>query len=140
MNYNIAKTSTRSTPCTNVPIHCPLCLPSRSGSPRSIWKYNAMYHLASEHSSITSADLPNDYPSFIVNTFIQKKEESWLGIPEETTLQYRGENEMLNTDAVMDIKAEVDAQLQQKSSAKRTRDVLSEIGSTRSLVKTRQKI
>src|ERR1700728_3850554 len=51
MQYKNASVSSNNMPCTNVPIHCPLCLPSFSGNPQTIWKYNAVYHLISEHSN-----------------------------------------------------------------------------------------
>ncbi|KAH6910032.1 hypothetical protein BKA70DRAFT_1046415, partial [Coprinopsis sp. MPI-PUGE-AT-0042] len=35
--------------CTNVPIHCPLCPRAISGHPRTIWKYNAVMHLLTNH-------------------------------------------------------------------------------------------
>jgi len=38
-------------PCTNIPINCPVCPLSFSGNPQTIWKYNALYHLISEHSN-----------------------------------------------------------------------------------------
>ncbi|KAJ6591398.1 hypothetical protein B0H10DRAFT_1763016, partial [Mycena sp. CBHHK59/15] len=50
MSYKSAATSTAATPCTNVPIHCVLCDKSTPGPRRTIWKYNAMFHLFSEHS------------------------------------------------------------------------------------------
>jgi hypothetical protein len=37
--------STKSSPCTNIPINCPLC-PSGSNA---IWKYNLQDHIASVH-------------------------------------------------------------------------------------------
>ncbi|KAJ7873604.1 hypothetical protein B0H14DRAFT_2290674, partial [Mycena olivaceomarginata] len=49
MIYKAAKNCTKASPCTNVPIHCPLCPRSASGNPRTIWKYNAIYYLVSEH-------------------------------------------------------------------------------------------
>ncbi|KAJ7840641.1 hypothetical protein B0H13DRAFT_1556165, partial [Mycena leptocephala] len=49
MAYKTAKNCTVSNPCTNVPIHCPLCPWSASWNPRTIWKYNAIYHLIREH-------------------------------------------------------------------------------------------
>ncbi|KAI0729016.1 hypothetical protein C8Q72DRAFT_341270, partial [Fomitopsis betulina] len=50
MSYNSAKIVSKATPCTNVPIHCPLCTPGRSGQPRTIWKYNTLFHLMKEHT------------------------------------------------------------------------------------------
>jgi hypothetical protein len=36
MQYKNAAISSNNMPCTNVPIHCPLCLPSFSGNPQTI--------------------------------------------------------------------------------------------------------
>ncbi|KAI0775320.1 hypothetical protein BD413DRAFT_535097, partial [Trametes elegans] len=44
MSYSSACKTTTTTPCTNVPIHCPLCPPLSPGSPVTIWKYNTMAH------------------------------------------------------------------------------------------------
>ena len=50
MNYKAAGKFSKAIPCTNVPVHCPLCPTSVSGQPQTIWKYNVMYHLIHEHS------------------------------------------------------------------------------------------
>jgi hypothetical protein len=42
MQYKHAATSSSTMPCTNVPIHCPLCPTSVSGNQQTIWKYNAL--------------------------------------------------------------------------------------------------
>ncbi|KAI0770900.1 hypothetical protein BD413DRAFT_553505 [Trametes elegans] len=49
MSYSSACKTTTTTPCTNVPIHCPLCPPLSPGSPVTIWKYNTMAHLLTAH-------------------------------------------------------------------------------------------
>ena len=49
MSYTRALQPNKSSPCTNVPIHCPICSHSLSGQPRTIWKYNAMNHFITEH-------------------------------------------------------------------------------------------
>ena len=46
-NYKRAKLPTKSSPCTNIPIVCSFCN-SPTGS-RSIWKYNAIAHMAVNH-------------------------------------------------------------------------------------------
>ena len=43
MNYKAAAKFFKAVPCTNVPVHCPLCPTSVSRQPQTIWKYNAMY-------------------------------------------------------------------------------------------------
>jgi hypothetical protein len=50
MNYKAAAKFSMAIPCTNVPVHCPLCPTSVSGQTQTIWKYNAVYHLIHEHS------------------------------------------------------------------------------------------
>ena len=50
MNYKAAEKFSKAIPCTNVPVHCPLCPTSVSGQTQTIWKYNVMYHLIHEHS------------------------------------------------------------------------------------------
>ena len=59
MNYKAAAKFSKADPCTNVPVHCPLCPTSVSGQPQTMWKYNAMYHLIQEHSmGDTSLPIP----------------------------------------------------------------------------------
>ena len=67
-------------PCTYVPIHCPLCPTSVSGNQQTIWKYNALYHLITEHSN--SGEIPGE---LLVKMFIHKNKEQALGIGEEYT-------------------------------------------------------
>ncbi|KAG6831249.1 hypothetical protein H0H93_013813, partial [Arthromyces matolae] len=43
--YKIAERSTLSSPCSNVPIQCPICLPSAP----AVWRYNFKHHLDTEH-------------------------------------------------------------------------------------------
>ena len=38
MQYKKAAEFSKTNPCTNVPIHCPLCPPAVSGDPPTIWK------------------------------------------------------------------------------------------------------
>jgi len=43
--YNIASTSTPSSPCSNVPVLCPLC----SKLEPAVWRYNLSYHFSAAH-------------------------------------------------------------------------------------------
>ncbi|KAJ7766391.1 hypothetical protein DFH07DRAFT_707196, partial [Mycena maculata] len=90
MSYKATKQSTKSSPSTNVPIYCPLCPPAVSGDPRTIWIYNAAYHLLSDHSD--NGSLLSLSPEFIVQMFIRKQEESQMGIPEHQTDTWRMDN------------------------------------------------
>lgn len=100
MDYNKARTVSKTTPCTNVPVYCPVCPLSGSGTKRTIWKYNALEHFATEHPLIASIDLPKDYPAFIADTFITREEESLMGIPEFFTYEWRAEHGVPNSDGI----------------------------------------
>ena len=83
MNDKAAAKFSNVIPCTNVPVHFPLCPTSVSGQPETIWKYNAMYHLIHEHSiGDTSSPIPGQ---LLVQIFITKEEERALGIQEQVT-------------------------------------------------------
>jgi len=78
MQYKKAADFSKTLPWTNVPIHCPLCPTAVSGDPPTIWKYNALYHLISEHSSgSTPPPIPGQ---LLVQIFVTKEEEKALGI------------------------------------------------------------
>ena len=80
MQYKNAAVSSNNMPCTNTPIHCPVCPLSFSGNPQTTWKYNALYHLISEYSS---------------NGIIHKAEEEALEIAIE---RYRRDHQIPDSD------------------------------------------
>ena len=55
--YSAAATECTNSPCTNVPVTCPLC-PSTS---TAVWKYNMKIHLAWVHPSMKGGDFPMAY-------------------------------------------------------------------------------
>jgi len=98
MQYKQAATFSNTMPCTNVPIHCPLCPTSISGNPQTIWKYNALYHLITEHSNgDTVPEIPGE---LLVKMFIHQQEEKALGIGEEYIQQWRMENKIPDSDGL----------------------------------------
>jgi len=98
MQYKKAAEFSKSVPCTNVPIHCPLCPTAVSGDPPTIWKYNALYHLISEHSSgSTPPSIPGQ---LLVQIFITKEEEKALGISEHKTTDWRRQNNIPDSDGI----------------------------------------
>jgi hypothetical protein len=98
MQYKKAAEFSKSLPCTNVPIHFPLCLTAVSGDPPTMWKYNALYHLISEHSSgCTPPSIPGQ---LLVQIFINKEEERALGIPEHNTIDWRRQNNIPDSDGI----------------------------------------
>jgi len=72
----------KSSPCTNVPIHCPSST-SVSKAPQTIWKYNALFHLTSEHA--TDSTPPKIPRQLLAYMHIRKEEEKALNIKEEAT-------------------------------------------------------
>ena len=55
--YAAASTERTNSPCTNVPVACPLC-PSISGC---VWKYNMRTHLKKYHPSVRDTDALKTY-------------------------------------------------------------------------------
>ena len=81
-----------------MPIYCPLCPTAVSGDPPTIWKYNALYHLISEHSSgSTPPPIPGQ---LLVQIFITKEEENALGILEHDIVDWRRQNNIPDSDGV----------------------------------------
>ena len=100
MNYKAAAKFSKAVPCSNVPVHCPLCSTSVSGQPQTIWKYDAMYHLIHEHSiGDTSPPIPGQ---LLVQIFITKEEEMALGIQEQVTKSWRRQNNIPDSDGFED--------------------------------------
>ncbi|KAF8986509.1 hypothetical protein BDQ17DRAFT_1259627, partial [Cyathus striatus] len=48
-SYNVASESTASSPCSNVPMNCPICPSSKP----AIWKYFMKHHFEDRHGSQT---------------------------------------------------------------------------------------
>jgi hypothetical protein len=47
-SYRVAAESTASSPCSNVPVHCPICAKSEP----AIWKYFMKAHFAEKHKNL----------------------------------------------------------------------------------------
>ena len=66
--------------------------------PPTIWKYNALYHLISEHSS---GSTPQSIPGqLLVQTFITKDEERAMGTLEHVTVDWRRQHNIPDSDGV----------------------------------------
>jgi hypothetical protein len=80
--FNLDIVASKKSPSTNVPICCSLCPADKiSGEPRTIWKYNAMYHSIAEHLT------PVLLLEFIGTFFVCRSEEEALGIDAAKTVQ-----------------------------------------------------
>lgn len=93
MVYSSAKKSTISSPCTNIPLNCPLCPPGFNGQPRTFWKYNLIHHMA-EHHLDEQNRLPVFPREFRLTTHISRLEEEWMGVEMIDTEFYRKNNDI----------------------------------------------
>lgn len=115
MSYKAALQPTKTNPSTNVPIHCQICPPlAISGDLRTIWKYNAIYHILSEHSEgqytgslMENAPLPKIPGQMMVDMFISQCEEVLLKILPDCTKEHRQRYGIPNSDDLEVIKEDL---------------------------------
>ncbi|KAH6884031.1 hypothetical protein BKA70DRAFT_1074403, partial [Coprinopsis sp. MPI-PUGE-AT-0042] len=92
ISQSSAKRVSKSSPCTNIPIHCMICPQGLNHQHPTFWKYNLHHHILEFHAS-EGPDLTRRYPSLppqmVVDIYISREEERLLGIPEEDTKDYR---------------------------------------------------
>jgi hypothetical protein len=101
-----------SKPCTNTPIHCPLCPKSSSGEPRTIWRYNAIAHAAAEHPG---ENLP---PVFLVKIFISRREEEAMGVSKKETDDFRDFAGFPDSDGIEAMMTEQDSEMEGRGRSK----------------------
>ncbi|KAF8163984.1 hypothetical protein BJ912DRAFT_1097015 [Pholiota molesta] len=120
MQYKSAMTCSASSPCTNVPIHCPICPPSLSGNPHTVWKYNMVNHLLTHHAEVDPAQpykyLAPEIPGqLLIEMFITKQEERLMSITEAATDNWRTENQIPNSDGLEEIVQQEERQKRERS-------------------------
>ena len=86
--YSKALESKETSPCTNLPLNCPICPVGLNEQRRTFWKYNFIQHMTEEHLT-EEGILASCPPELIVSTHITKSEELWMGIEPERTTTYR---------------------------------------------------
>ena len=102
MQYRAAAQFSKSSPCTNVPIHCPICPTSVSEAPQTIWKYNALFHLTSEHAiDSTPPKIPRQLLADMHITI--EEEEKALKITKEATDAWREEHDIPCTESLLEM-------------------------------------
>ena len=101
MQYRAAAQFSKSSPCTNVPIHCPICPTSVSKAPQTIWKYNALFHLTSEHA--TGSTPPQIPRQLLADMHIRKEEEKAFNIAEKLTETYRKAHDIPGTETLLEM-------------------------------------
>ncbi|KAH9922493.1 uncharacterized protein B0H18DRAFT_879325 [Fomitopsis serialis] len=120
MSYNSAKSVSKATPCTNVPIHCPLCPTGRTGQPRTIWKYNVLFHLAKEHMDVDGERMPPIPLQLAVDMHISLEEETLMKVDRDVTEGWRIKHEIPGSDDIEQYSKEIEGS-QDKKGKKRMR-------------------
>ncbi|KAF7785094.1 hypothetical protein Agabi119p4_1259 [Agaricus bisporus var. burnettii] len=92
--------------CSNLPIHCTICPLSPDGEPCTIWKYNALMHIAVEHEQFDSEDpylciYPDIPTSMQVAMHISRAEEAAMGIQAKLTMEARTDFKLMNSDDLL---------------------------------------
>jgi hypothetical protein len=101
MQYRVAVQFSKSSPCTNVPIQCPICPTLVSKAPQTIWKYNALFHLTSEHA--TDSTPPKIPRQLLADMHITREEEKALKIKKEATHAWREEHDIPGTACLLEL-------------------------------------
>jgi hypothetical protein len=77
-----------------------------------LWKYNVISHLICDHPE-PIPDITNTYKlplilvKLLVEMFISRQEDMWMGISERATFEYRDDFELPRSDDIEEIRAEV---------------------------------
>jgi hypothetical protein len=96
--YEAKKIFSTQNPCTNLPMHCPVCKPGIANTRNTVWSYNFMMHLW--HAHCTDGSIPGLDPKTWVEAFVSKAEESFMGICDADTDQWREVHEALNSEGI----------------------------------------
>ena len=116
MSYKAAKKLTKYAPCTNVPIHCPLCPPTISREPQTIWKYNTINHLLISHSEEDPKQagkykVPAILGDLMMDMFVTRQEEEWMKIDPNATSTFRREYDIPSSDGLESYVMQDDSEL-----------------------------
>ncbi|KDR69600.1 hypothetical protein GALMADRAFT_77244 [Galerina marginata CBS 339.88] len=101
MVYSRANTCSTASPCTNVPINCPICPKGRDQQAPTFWKYNLIHHMT-EHHLDDQGELPPFPPELRVTTHITRLEEERMGVELADTIYYRTRNKLPDSDGLED--------------------------------------
>lgn len=98
MQYSNAATFRATAPCTNVPLHCPLCPLGPTGQPSSFWKYSFTQHMVMHHTdeNMESPPIPFD---LLKKVHISLAEGMAMGVSSESMIKYRDDYGIPNSDA-----------------------------------------
>ena len=105
MVYAKASKSSDRTPCTNIPLTCPMCPQDQHGHQPTFWKYNFIHHISDKHV-IRSTDGKEIFAplhpelSMVITTRISRFEEEKMEIPTMYTDAWREANNVPDSDAI----------------------------------------
>lgn len=103
MNYVMASKTSDQTPCTNIPLTCPMCPQDQHGNRLTFWKYNFLLHMSDKHIIQDANDeelFANLHPELVVTTRISCQEERKMEIPSAYTDTWRKTNNVPDSDAI----------------------------------------
>ncbi|KAF8056034.1 hypothetical protein FPV67DRAFT_1457452 [Lyophyllum atratum] len=106
MVYSLAKNSTDGTPCTNIPLGCPLCSKTRNNQPNSFWKYNFIQHMIECHHDPNAGSFPRIPVALWKSTHISRKEEDRMRIEVIQTEAYREMYQVPQSDGLDELQSE----------------------------------
>ena len=103
MIYAKASKPSDRTPCTNIPLTCPICPQDQHGKQPTFWKYNFINHMSDKHV-IRSTDGKENFaplhPELVVTTRISRFVEERMEIPSKYTDTWRENNNIPDSDAI----------------------------------------
>ncbi|KAF8067653.1 hypothetical protein FPV67DRAFT_1652655 [Lyophyllum atratum] len=106
MVYSLAKNSTDGTPCTNIPLGCPLCPKTQNNQPNSFWKYNFIQHMIECHHDPNAGSFPRIPVALWKSTHISRKEEDRMRIEVIQTEAYREMYQVPQSDGLDELQSE----------------------------------
>ncbi|EDR04579.1 uncharacterized protein LACBIDRAFT_330513 [Laccaria bicolor S238N-H82] len=99
MQYKAAGRPTNLKPCTNIPLNCTICPPASNGQLVTFWKYEFITHMVDKHL-LQDDELPSLPLQLWATTHISRWEELKMGIPVDSTDEWRDVNQVLDSDDV----------------------------------------
>jgi hypothetical protein len=90
-----------------------MCPFTSLGQQKTFWKYNAFWHLASEHAAPDNETyiVP---PEFYVLTFITSQEKTYMDVPKDDTDVYRHMNVLPDTDGIEEMEDVIEQSTEKK--------------------------
>lgn len=98
MQYSNAATFRVAAPCTNVPLHCPLCPLGLTGQPPTFWKYCFTQHMVMHHTDENLNSQPISF-DLLKKVHISLAEGMAMGLGPESMMKYREDYGIPNSDA-----------------------------------------